>query len=270
MNKERIAIITEGDVREIEVFESIKNIFFQAEKVDVISFPAGENIYMLWKQLKKDSFQTDIIELIREQNEKASEIIENYSRDDFSEVYLFFDYDGHQNNLTDEEDAEKVLEQMLHTFNNETENGLLYINYPMVESVRDYNENDCSAQTKCYLSIDELSNYKKLSAGNVYHNNFSKYTIEDWGEIMDCFTRRVSCLAQRELVFSYEEYKEIVTSRFIYDLQLQQLANKKVFVLCAFPEFLLDYNREKFWHRMVKHGKNKRRSCSQINSCAKI
>lgn len=259
MNKERIAIITEGDVRELDVMNNIKSIFFKSERVDIIAFPAGENIYMLWKQLKEDDFQTDIIELIREQNPKAAKTIKNYTRDDFSEVYLFFDYDGHQDNLKNHGDGEDVLEEMLSTFNNETEDGLLYINYPMVESVRDYVENECKTLTGCYVNLSDIGKYKNLSSRGL-HNNTKQYTILDWEKIIDIFIMRLCCLADDGQLSEYEYYKRVVVPEMIYGLQGENIENNRIFVLCAFSEFLLDYNKANFWHRMVKH-KGMSRKC---------
>ncbi|WP_026523831.1 hypothetical protein [Butyrivibrio sp. MB2005] len=260
MNKERIAIVVEGDVREMGIFDNIKNIFFKSENVDIIPFPAGENIYMLWKQLKEDDFQTDIIEVIREKNKKASKIIGKYTRDDFSEVYLFFDFDCHQDNLGKEQDAD-VVSEMLETFDNETENGLLYINYPMVEAVRDYLEGECETPTRCFVNAQDIKNYKNLSANNSGHGNTNKYTFSDWAQIIDTYIRRVSCLGEREEIYSYYEYKQAVTPSEIYSYQSMHVNNGKVFVLSAFPEFLLDYNKETFWQATVKHNKNKRTKC---------
>ena len=64
------------------------------------------------------------------------------TRDDFSEVYLLFDYDTHQTNLGRKDDVDAVA-QMLESFDNETENGKLYISYPMVEALRDYKPGIC-------------------------------------------------------------------------------------------------------------------------------
>lgn len=47
--------------------------------------------------------------------------MEGLSRDDFSEVFLFFDYDAHQTNLGKSDDVD-VINQMLESFDNETEN----------------------------------------------------------------------------------------------------------------------------------------------------
>lgn len=99
-----------------------------------------------------DEFDTDIIEVLREEHEELKEQLEGINRDDFSEVYLFFDYDGHQNNLSEDDDSD-VLEQMLKSFDNETENGKLYISYPMVEALRDFEEGKCgiTADIRCHI-----------------------------------------------------------------------------------------------------------------------
>lgn len=263
MNKERIAIITEGDVRELEIFDNIRSIFFKMDSIDIIALPAGENIYMLWKQLKDDDFQTDIIEIVREQNDVAAKVLDKHTRDDFSEIYLFFDYDGHQDNLSDEEEGIDVLEQMLGAFDNETENGLLYVSYPMAESVRDYVEDDCAVLGNCYVLVDDFSDYKHISSKNHKHNKLKSYGIVEWEDITDSFARRLSCLLGREEVLSYSEYKREVTPESIYIFQKQIIEHGKAFTLCAFPEFLLDYHKETFWRKMVKHKKNRIRECGE-------
>lgn len=135
MENNCIAVIYEGNKTERILIENLKKIFFlNRANIVFVGFPAGQNIYMLWKQIQKDEYETDLIELIREYNKDAAEKLKGYSRDDFSEIYLFFDYDGHNCNLSaTDPDGTAVLGEMLETFDNETELGKLYINYPMVE-----------------------------------------------------------------------------------------------------------------------------------------
>lgn len=163
MIKKYIAIIYEGERTEKQLVWNLNQIFFseQCELVP-ITFPAGENIYMLWKQLKKDEFETDVIEVLRESNKEAKKVLEGFERNDFMEIYLFFDYDGHNNNLKAKEKDVDILEEMLNTFNEETDLGKLYINYPMVESLRDqyaFEEEKC--YRRCMLDIDDIKKYKK-------------------------------------------------------------------------------------------------------------
>ena len=93
------AFIVEGEAREPLIIDNISKVFFGYGNIKIITLPAGQNIYMLWKKLKDDDFETDIIEVLREDHKELEEQLAGLSRDDFSEVYLFFDYDGHQNNL---------------------------------------------------------------------------------------------------------------------------------------------------------------------------
>ena len=136
------AFIVEGAAREPQIIDNISKVFFSHGNFKIITLPAGENIYMLWKQLKADDFDTDIIEVLRENSDDISRQLDSLTRDDFSEVYLLFDYDTHQTNLGRKDDVDAVA-QMLESFDNETENGKLYISYPMVEALRDYKPGIC-------------------------------------------------------------------------------------------------------------------------------
>lgn len=54
----------------------------------------------------------------------------------FGTKYLVFDFDFQERTMTDLGKI-KALEQMLAVFNNDSENGLLFINYPMFESFQE-------------------------------------------------------------------------------------------------------------------------------------
>ena len=149
------AFIVEGEAREPQIIDNISKVFFSHGNFKIITLPAGENIYMLWKKLKADDFDTDIIEVLRESNDDISKQLDGLSRDDFSEVYLFFDYDMHQTNLGKEDDADAV-KQMLESFDNETVNGKLYISYPMVEALRDYKSGICGDRVACFVAITDM------------------------------------------------------------------------------------------------------------------
>ncbi len=160
--KDYKAFIVEGEAREPLIIDNISKVFFAHENFKIITLPAGENIYMLWKKLKEDDFETDIIEVLRENNKEIRKQLTGLTRDAFSEIYLFFDYDAHQNNLRESDDR-NVISQMLESFDNETENGKLYISYPMVEALRDYEPRICGNKDNCFVRISDLKDYKNNS-----------------------------------------------------------------------------------------------------------
>ena len=255
IDKDYKAFIVEGEAREPQIIDNISKIFFSHENYTVITLPAGENIYMLWKQLKADDFDTDVIEVLRESNDEIKKQLAGLSRDDFSEVYLFFDYDVHQTNLG-KAVSEDVVCQMLESFDNETENGKLYISYPMVEALRDYEPGKCGNGVDCFVDISELGNYKNASATRAYNPHFKEYDIDVWKDIINVFAMRISCLYEIPGEMEYKKYFEEVTPSEIYAVEAKESRRHRVFVLSAFPEFLLDYFGMKLWKTSVRHTKN--------------
>lgn len=263
MSKATIAFIVEGEVREPAIIRNMQSFFFKKNEIKIITLPAGENIYMLWKQLKEDDFETDIIEVLRESGTDAAQALLGLSRESFSEIYLFFDFDGHQMNLEEGADGRKVLTQMLANFDNETENGKLYISYPMVEALRDIAADGCAGYTKCEIGVEEFNDYKETSALNVWMSQISHYEIDHWQKLLEVFAMRVSCLFGNEAILSFREYRDNVNPSSIFEKQMSIREGQSVFILSAFPEFLFDYQKEAFWRSKVKKTRNQRAICNR-------
>lgn len=131
-----ILFVFEGNKREPDLFRSIQRLYFPNKEGQIVC-SYNNNIYQLYKDLEEYDGDGDIVSLLME---KFKNRADNPLRDidaaaDISEVYLFFDYDFHNKNLSLDEINRQVRE-MLSLFDNETENGKLYIDYPMVESIR--------------------------------------------------------------------------------------------------------------------------------------
>ena len=111
-----IAIIVEGENYEKGIINNIQKVFFHSSDKKtvqkIITLPAGMNIYMLWKRMIADDCEVDIIELVRESCEASRLQLYGFERKDFSEVYMFFDFDAHQKNLPDTENPFDVIFQM--------------------------------------------------------------------------------------------------------------------------------------------------------------
>ena len=193
--------------------------------------------------------------MLREEHKELEKQLEGLNRDDFSEVYLFFNYDRNQKNLGESDDRD-VLEQMLISFDNEKENGKLYISYPMVEALRDFEAEQCGRKDNCFVRMEELENYKFLSANRSVYPQFKTYQFEIWREVIEVFSMRISCLMNQAEMISYEQYVESITPLELFYLEENEILGNRVFILSAFPEFLLDYFGVKLWKTCVKHTMN--------------
>jgi len=245
MNKEKtIAIIVEGDSYEGKIWRNIQSIFFcnRLGKLNckVITLPITENIYMLWNTIKEDEY-LDIIEVIRERSKETAELLEGYTRESFSEIYLLFDYDSQQNNLKKGGNPNEVLLNMIDTFDNETENGKMYISYPMAEAIRDYKNNTCLCYSgSCYVS-NGITDYKNRSGDNNPKAHLKKYTENDWRDIINIYRSRVACLFGGNEAFSIEDCRHFETKEVLNaQLQFSEKYGKTI-VMSGFPLFLIEY-----------------------------
>lgn len=175
------AFVVEGEAREPQIIRNLCNIHFRHSDFRIITLPAGQNIYMLWKTLKK---------------------------------------------------------------------GKLYINYPMVEALRDFMPGLCGGGESCYCNLNQLCDYKHVSAERGIYNDFREYTFEIWREALSVFVMRVSCLFE-ERSMDYDRYRDTVSPFSVYLSQQKYIKRGGVFVLSAFPQFLPDYFTARFWHACI-------------------
>lgn len=251
MNKKCIALIYEGQKSEKQLTGNLNKCFFEEfTELVPIMFPAGENIYMLWNQLKEDDFETDVIEVLREYNPIARKVLEGYQRNDFMEVYLFFDYDGHTNNA--EGCNNGVILEMLETFSDETDLGKLYINYPMVESLRD-NLAEEICYRRCWVPLAEAGDYKHVVHEMERYQDFRKYTKQDWSVFCRNAVRKVNCIvnSKYEIPDRDEFIKNMGQAVLFGSQQRKFIRQDKIAVINSFPLFLLEYFKPDFWREVI-------------------
>ncbi len=135
----------------------------------------------------------------------------------------------------------------------------------MVEAVRDFTEGECGNNKDCFIRIEEFGRYKNISAGRSSNPNLNSYDYFVWKSIIDIFSMRISCLYDSEKTIERERYLKEMTPYMIYCLEKKLIEKNHVFILSAFPEFLLDYFPTKFWNENVKHSVNmsKRNNCKR-------
>lgn len=249
-NSELHLFIFEG-VRAESIYVDSLERHFLGKRIAVKCVYDAE-IYQLYRQLKDEDFALDMVELLKERNQENAELLKDYTRDSFAYIYLFFDYDGHSTLANDDKIAE-----MLSYFDNETENGLLYISYPMLEAIRHFRDmdsfkeltvkckrNNCIYKDECE-DVDACfhePHYKTFSALDCRPqlNNINKYTKEVWQELIRAHVYKMNYLVNE--VFDFPT--QIETQSKIFNKQLEKYISHrcpKVAVLSGFPLYVLDY-----------------------------
>lgn len=130
-----ILFVFEGTRREPYIFGALKKLYWSEEETVVTAY--GCNIYALYNEMQAIGDGADIVDILKVKYKDCKDNPFNgiERSDAFSEKYLIFDYDF-QDVSQPVALLNNKLETMLKYFNEETENGKLYINYPMVEAIR--------------------------------------------------------------------------------------------------------------------------------------
>lgn len=249
-NKELQLFVFEGGRAESKYVEKLEQNFL-GEGISVKCVYDAE-IYQLYNYLGKEELDFDMVELLKERSKENAELLKDYTRDSFAYIYLFFDYDAHSTLADDSK-----IEEMLQFFDNETEHGLLYVSYPMVEAIRHYKDLDsfkdltvkckranCPYKADCedVKACMNEPHYKQFSASDCRPDlcNINKYTNEVWQELINAHVSKMNYLVNEQ--FAFPEKTELQST--IFEKQLEKHINHKcpmVAVLSAFPIYVLDY-----------------------------
>ncbi len=125
--KAKILMLVEGAKTDVVLMNHVLKLYGISDSHQIVSY--NTNIYSLYDSLfaSGDPNVLDLLQVLKE-NEKDEDKRTIFDAR-FSDVLLVFDLDSQ-----DERYSREKIQQMLEYFNESSDNGKLYINYPMVES----------------------------------------------------------------------------------------------------------------------------------------
>lgn len=274
-DKKRIAFIYEGVQAEEDLLTNMKQVYLsEFYEVETFQLPADGNIYMLWKQLVDDEFETNVIDVLKEMSKEAKARIEehNLKASDFAEIYLFFDYDGHAASFSEETVHEAnelckrldmpevknkwdILERMLLVFQNETEEGKLYVSYPMVESIKEIKK-ETAEYKRLYMPLENTPNYKHSFFEKSDYRNYTVITKEMWNTACYASIKQANLIVWKKEECSYEEFINKLTQLDIYHAQkiyyINASGERLLAILNSIPLFLVEYFDVDFWNNIIE------------------
>lgn len=270
IEKKHIAFIYEGVSDEHMLLANMQECFLsEFSDVDIFGLPADGNIYMLWKKIIDDEFETNVIDLLKEMSVEVKIRLEEkgLKASQFSEIYLFFDYDGHAAQFSEEtlEQADKLcrslgmkeiknkrdlLERMLSVFDNETEQGKLYISYPMIESIKEVDVKEATYK-RLFIPLEEVPRYKHSFGKKTDYGNYSKITKEMWLIACVASVKQACIIVTDKTECTYEQFIQKMSQLDIYHAEKEKYINNKsgyfLALLNSISLFLVEYFDRVFW-----------------------
>jgi len=251
---ETILFVFEGEKLEGQIFNSIETNFFSPSSgKTVIRASFRAEIIQLWEAVKDDA-DLDIVEVLKKRPDSD---IKNLNRREVSEVHLFFDHDAHSHPRESPQEYNEKITGLLNTFNNEQEQGKLWISYPMAEAIKHCKKNpeDCFGDAQ--IAIPDYINYKKTVNEKSDFLDIKKFDSAVWNYLTAINIQRIFCLVNCDykIISAYSDIKDwfeenAIIVKVIHEKQYEKFINTKneVVALSPFPLFLLYYFGEPFFN----------------------
>ncbi|MDR2968255.1 MAG: hypothetical protein LBV32_01470 [Tannerellaceae bacterium] len=250
-----ILFIFEGARREPALFKTLNKVFLKLEDEEAIVCSYRNNIHNLYKKMKEFGEDVDIVSIMKD----IGSLKTDSNSADFSEIYLFFDYDIHDH-AASVKGLNRRLGKMLRYFDNETENGKLYINYPMIESIyytKELPDTDYKDYTVKIDQCHENGGFKRLASKFSFYSNFDFIQFDftqpipegkevsvatNWQMLKQQNVMKANYICTGNYAFPRKK-EDIVQSR-IFEKHCSKYVNKgqnNIAILNAFPLFLYEY-----------------------------
>lgn len=245
-----ILFVFEGGKAEPLVFDSLAKLYLKDEEVRVVT--CEHDLPTLFSRLRKNGY-----DLFRSLplKENGIEVPEGARMDTlFSQIFLFFDYDFQ--NAIGVEKVNEILGEMLEYFNDETENGKLYVNYPMIESLKytkdlpdaDYCNYVVSRKVCTEHKFKGLSETFACASAKQYRFIDLKKTPteevkQSWDLLREQNVRKANYICNGKNVIP--DKKDVISQDKIFAAQKEKYVEESnnVSILNSFPIFLFEYLR---------------------------
>lgn len=243
MTKKSILCVVEGEVSEVKILNKINQEYI-GENIEFV--PIRTNIYHFYHAYLKyydNEIDNNNETFLFLQEYDKSGVIKHKKRRDFLAIYLFMDLDRHEPLA---QDYLNCLPAMLSIFNNHSENGKLYISYPIVEAFqhpilgKETSLIELGSQYKTYINQNRLKEFSGIKFISKENLNLS----------FIAYIKQMNYLLSDVFNFPQDYQIDDWSQSNVYANQLSKYIepNNEVLVLSPFALFLLEYLGEKLFN----------------------
>ena len=181
MSERRILFVVEGSRGEPRFLRKMYQVLFGDNIENIVWY--GTAIHDLLERMFPEGAEDpelDLISVLREtvKDQSQRDMLEK----EYSDVYLVFDMDPHHQKYD-----RALLDKAMDFFDDPTQEGKLYLNYPMLESFKHLKEHRDPEYIERTVSVDSLSGYKSQVESECHPDfkDVGKYSEETFKEVIE-------------------------------------------------------------------------------------
>ncbi|MFW7433822.1 hypothetical protein [Vagococcus carniphilus] len=239
MGKKNFLVLVEGAKAEPKLLQSILSIYDMSNEYNIFSYET--NLYSFYNRLKNNdyldidgSIPDDLdLPLVIHDLKNTPESLE--IRDEkFTDILLIFDFDPHDTNYSAD-----ILHHFLTAFDDSSDGGKLYLNYPMVESFWHLPSPELSQDDFNDLSID-LECLKNKEYKELVHCNGCRSNSEAPESIKELMKKHYQKFNHLNDISEYTEFN--LQSNVLNHIVDEMNSTETIKVINTSVIFIYDYN----------------------------
>ncbi|MBE5850026.1 MAG: hypothetical protein E7298_07705 [Lachnospiraceae bacterium] len=249
MSNSSVLFIVEGPNDEVRFLEQLYNVFFRDQHYEVYTYcttihTLSQVLFNDYPDFEEDEIDIQLLLKSLEKDEAKISILSKRYRD----VFLIFDFDPHHDNPHFD-----TVCRMLRFFDDSTNHGRMYINYPMMQSYKHLRKMPDDSFSERITYISEASKYKATVAKESDYSDVSKYTYAVFVSIAVHQLRKINRILEGEY---QTPSKEIFLTWNWIDLYNEQMSRMEqdgfVYVVNTCISLLVEYNPSRFFDVIQK------------------
>jgi hypothetical protein len=248
MSNRKILFIVEGKVDEKIFLNKMLKKYSIVDERNFYKYKACMH-QLFFKMFEEDNIDDDfnIIRYLKLEHAKTDKEKETLSRN-YTDIILVFDFDA-----LDGKFKVETLRKAINFFNESTENGILYINYPQLEAYRHFKEfPDNEFLTRTYSYPTEIKNrkkgeivkYKEIVGKESAFKYIGQYDKEHFNQIIKYTQEKATkILKDNEKEPNGENQSLSDDLKEIFEIQVKKhIDSKEIYVLATILLFIPDFN----------------------------
>ncbi len=246
MNK--ILFIVEGKNDEVKYINRLFEKCNMSQKYEIV--PYKTNLHNLADLLIKNDCLDESLEIknvLKELEDSEEEKIK--LSHDFSDVILVFDFEPQQDVPRFES-----IRKLLKFFNNSTQNGKLYINYPMMQSYRHFDKLPCASFKNVTVTKEEAKHYKEFIGNMSKFQNINHHSYPLFVSIAYHHLLKLNYIINGKYELPEKNFINNFNQIDLFDIQYKLLSEQGfIHVVNTFSLYIIEYNTTEYYNQIKKH-----------------
>lgn len=241
-----ILFITEGPVDEMDFVKKMFQIFYPDKEYKV--YPYNTNIHDLISKLFEDDKLDEDLDIRLTLREMETDIDRRMILNQkYNDIFLVFDLDPQDNRIEFQK-----LKRLLGFFNDSSNRGKLYINYPMMQSYKHLKKMPDSEFKERSINIPKIKRYKEIVQKESKYSQVSKYTYPIFMSIVAHHLKKANFILNSSYDLPTKEAFVEWNDEQIFDKQVKYIREEaKVYILNTFIFYIIEYNPKELFKQFI-------------------